>query len=184
MPEYDRALEGFYREIIEGFRAHDPLLSQIAAGPEELSAHGGTVRMTHEGQPIDAEPQRTVFSVTLSEAAVRHADVDEIAGELHKAATEFLGEAAKQFFAAAERITSFTGRTYDAAGRAMTWELVIEMIERTPPDERNEHLIVVHPDNLAQLGEPTTEQKQRLDDILAAKRSAYESGRRRRRIPR
>jgi hypothetical protein len=82
LPEYERAFAEFLRDTVqEVARAGDPVLSQIAVEKQTTTA-ASQIR-SREGMVVDLPERRVGFELVTSLAAVRSADFDQFAADVH-----------------------------------------------------------------------------------------------------
>jgi hypothetical protein len=128
LPEYERAFAEFLHFIVqEVARAGHPVLSQIEV-EKQTTTTASRIR-SREGVDVDL-PQRLVgFEVTTSLEAVRSADYDGFAVDVHKYAEELREDLAAGFYENISTITEATGNVVDAGGE-LTFGKLYELMEK------------------------------------------------------
>jgi len=172
--------------------AADPVLSGIA-GRFEATAHRGPVRNVREPKRLDEAMQRVETRATLPNLScaelVRDTAIAEHTALLTRLGANHVESIATMMFGSAGRISDATGATLDAQNQPMSWDIVAEGLSHIDI-EFDEHgqaqnlQIVVHPEQFAQLGEPTPAQQERINAILLQKKREYVAKKRYRRLSR
>jgi hypothetical protein len=128
LPEYEQAFLEFLHDIVHDVaRAGDPVLAQIEVETQTTTT-ASRIR-SREGMDVDL-PQRLVgFEITTSLAAVRAADYDGFAADVHKYAEDLRKDLAQGFFENINTITEATGNVVDARGE-LTFEKLYELMDK------------------------------------------------------
>jgi hypothetical protein len=186
LPEYERAFAEFLRDTVqEVARAGDPVLSQIAVEKQTTTA-ASQIR-SREGMVVDLPERRVGFELVTSLAAVRSADFDQFAADVHKAADELRKDLAKGFYENISTVTEATGNVVDVSGE-LTFETLYEAMDQmewtlTDEGELSVPSIIMHPSMVEKLRAlETPETLAAMDELKARKYEEALARRRRRRL--
>lgn len=188
IPAYDAAMGSFVSSVIEGFISLEPVVGQI---PQRATGHSGPTRNIPGPEPLD-QPLKTVMeTVTIHADVMRSTDVEAFTSSIASMAEQYVQQLARFFIATMEELTRGTGNFVDANERPLSWDLVLDALERIEIDFDDDGQpyrpsIVMHPHMLERLNqiEVTPEHRRRLADIFAQNKARWHAQKRTRRLPR
>lgn len=188
LPEYaDAASASVHRAIHDLTRARSPLLSRIRSEPaESIPVSRLSDRQGNELE-LEAVPVRIEFAVDIE--PLTRGDFGPLLDALDSAAEQQEAAVSKHLFASMSEITDLTGNKVDAGGKPISWDLIIDALEKMeiPFDEDGKMSlsIVMNPRDAArleQIGPPTPAQQARHDAVLERKRAEWLAKKRQRRL--
>jgi hypothetical protein len=186
LPDYDLACAHVISDVTKAIaRAGDPVLSQIKVVP--MTGTVSTV-MEMRGEPaLDLPAEPVGFEFGVKAEYVRDGNFEALQVQLVEAADEYVEQLAKMLYGSLDKITTATGNTFDAGGRPPTFEMVYEMLDKIEwtldeNDELSKPSLVMHPDMVSKLPQPTPEQEKMIEDLKARKLEELLAKRRCRRL--
>jgi hypothetical protein len=191
LPEYRRALQEFVYDALDALVvAKDPVLQKIKIERREVITATAT-DLERGGQHVQ-EPLAAEVSIKFDWAPVAAGDYQQFIEALDAAAVERLGQVMPAFFKSLEGVLDAAGQRVDAAGRPVSFELILEMYEKLEIDfDENDQpqlqTIVagpaVHEKLQKVFASVTPDQKRAFDELIERKRKEFHARRRTRRIP-
>lgn len=187
LPEYDEAFSMFlYTTANELARAQHPLLAQFRT---ETTESGASSVVDSRGEDVLELPsERVGFEMGWNRDDMVAGNFDVLILALDAASNE-LGEGLMAMvFKTMSAVTQSTGNVVDAGGRKLSFELLVETLEKiewslNDDDELVMPSIVLHPDQMRNLpSEATPEEQAILDDLHRRKREELLAKRRSRRL--
>lgn len=187
--EYEDAFSRFFGQTVRALaRARSPLLSEMQV--REVSGTLGTRVRSREGMDVELEPAGIEMDVTADLNAVRAGDLTPLQVQLDSAADQLAEGLVAFFVEGMNKVTEGTGNVVDAEGRAASFELIYEMLEKIEfsLDENDELVmpsLLMHPsqlEKLKKLGPLTPEQERSMAELKQRKREEALARRRRRRL--
>jgi hypothetical protein len=187
IPEYDKALDIFTENVLEGFISLDQFFGQI---PQSQSTHSGPIRNVRGEQPLDQPLMNISFSANLPIEAIRQTDVNLITVFLYDLAQSCLAELTRSVISNLGRITDITGNEYDARGKQFTFDMINDILEIMAIDF-DDHDQPILPSVLIPSKElvdkikatkPTEEEEKRYKEIIENKRKEFHAKKRTRRL--
>lgn len=154
LPEYEEAFLGLLADTVHDIaRAGDPVLSQIEF--EKQTTTAATRIQTRAGMELDLPERAAGFEVVTTLEAVRAADFDEFAADVHKAAEELRKELSEGFYENIRAVTEATGNVVDAGGE-LTFEVLYDLMDKmewslTDEGELSIPSLIVNPANVEKL---------------------------------
>jgi hypothetical protein len=184
--EYDDAMNDVAGRVLAGFVGAHPVLGRIE---RQRTPHAGPTRNVRVPQVLDQSPERLEAVAHIKKADVRECNVDAHSAFLAELADQHVSAAARMLYRAADAVTTATGMTQDAGGQPLTWDVILDMVERMPitfnsDGSPNLPEVVAHPDTISKLAPITSAQLARQDEILRKKKEEYVAAKRTRRLPR
>lgn len=190
LPEYDAAFVEFMVTVRDGLiAAMYPTLGRIRRVKTRTLFRGQNSIGT--GDPVVHPTIATATPLGISHTSVHHTDITSLAGELFEFAQQYGASLVPQVLATFNSVTAATGNVVDGEGGPLTVDKYLEVLETvelsfdpqgeaTLPSIVNQELQEIE---LSTLGEFTSEQETRKEEIIARKREEYFARRRSRRIP-
>lgn len=150
----------------------------------------GPVQYADLGEPLTHEPIPIRACFRLEDEAFLRTDIEAIITGIAEAAYGTVGPFMKAFYERFSEICEGAGTAFDAKGKPIGWEVVLDCLERMDIgfDENDDPMIPSYwagPPKLinALLSQPFTEaHQQRLDSILDRKRVEHDARKRHRRL--
>jgi hypothetical protein len=180
--KYDYAMYLLHVEVRRGLEKVDEVIGGIGSVP---TSHGGVIRQVTEPTIVETPMKDYSAMVTVEGEWLRRTDVYIFTGNLWHACQEIISQLTKSLFELMDKITDATGNKTSAKGMNM-WDAQIEAMKRQEMrfDKEGNHgyKFYAHPDTAAKHGMPTEEQKQKLDEVIKAKREEYNAKKRTRRL--
>ena len=122
--------------------------------------------------------------------AIRETDDEAFITAICGVAEQYAAAVGATLFRTASDITDATGNSIDVGGRPLSWDLILDMLERTEiafdDDGQPTTQLVAGPKTtmLMQAIEKTPEQERRYQEIMQRKKDAWDAQQRPRRLPR
>lgn len=184
--EYDAAWQHVVQRALDGFVASHDLLGKIARHP---TRHVGPIRNVRTPQVLDQPREALEAAALIQKADLRACSVDAHTSFVAELATQHVSAMAKMFFRTVDKVTEAAGTTHDAAGQPLTWDAILDMLERMPVSFDRDGtpkppVFVAHPDTLEKLAPITDAQRARQTEILRKKGEEHAAAKRTRRLPR
>jgi hypothetical protein len=186
IPAYEKVMLRFTEQIMKGFFSVDPLFGQI---PWRSTEHGGPVRNVRKPSPLDQTMPVIESESSISIDSIRNSEIEEYTHSLYELANSSIRAFAPEFFKGMGEITEAVGTSLDARGRPFSFDMLNDMLEKVyiEFDEEGEPIfptLVMHPRMIEQIRsiKPTSEQKERYDEIIMRKRAEYYAKKRTRRL--
>ena len=188
LPEYETAARRVAFAAVDALaRARSSLLASIESETvEEL--HSFRVS-TDASAPLHLEPIEIAGELELDIRPICDGKLEELLHALDALAGEQVRAVETGMFQRLSELTAATGNQVDAAGRPLTHELMLEMLDKMDIafDDHGEAQLtfVAGPGLVAKLQalpEMTAEQQLAYDDLMARKRAQFDAGRRERRL--
>jgi hypothetical protein len=173
--------------IVKGMIGVDPLLGQIES---RTTGHAGPVRNTPGPNPVDHVRTQFEADYALHITTIRETDVDAFITVMCGVAAKYTETMGTTFFRTARDITDATGNSTDAEGRPISWDLVLDELEKArvafDDDDQPTTQVVMSQNDLLMLHaiEKTPEQERRHQVIMQQKKDAWDAQQRPRRLPR
>lgn len=173
LSEYESAMGEFVFSVFWGFARLDKLVGQVADRP---IIHAGPTRNVHGPTPLDQPMSQVGQELPIHFDVIQEGRIEEFIEQLHKAASEFVGQLQKFFIQSMSEVIEAAGNVTDAKGEELTFDHFLEMLERLEirSDEDgmlNLPTLMMNADMEEKLRklEITPEQKQRYIDLLRRK---------------
>lgn len=189
LPEYESAWQEFMSDSIhELARAKDPILAQIPTVTQEVIPQA---KYTSEGggEPLLIDPMQVAMTFEFSVGDAIVGDFTGVYAALDTAADQYVEQIMPAVFDHIRQLSESTGNVVDAGGKPMSWDLILDMIEKVEIAFDKDGIaslptIVANPRDWEKLGEPSPAHKQRLDEIIRKKREEALARRSSRKLPR
>jgi hypothetical protein len=187
IPVYDVALRALKTSIVEGLVSTDPMLGQIAS---RTTGHAGPVRNVPGPNPVDHDRTQFRAEYSLHIDAIREMDVDTFIMAIYRIAEQYAEAMGATFFRTASDITEATGNSTDAEGRLLSWDLVLDELEKAEvafddDDQPTAQIVMSQNDSMMlHATEKTPEQERRYQEIMQRKKDAWDAQQRPRHLPR
>jgi hypothetical protein len=190
-PEYEAATQRFVSEAVEALmQAKSPIYAQIPW--ESVEQVPDTQLVLEDGQVIENPSTLVSADFLLNVREIVAGNFDSIYVALDQIAEQSLATLMPALFEHIGQVAEAVGNTVDANGRELSWDLVLDLIEKIQMtfDENgqpNKITMAAGPglyERLQALQRPTPEQVRRHEEIIARKREEFRAQRRRRALPR
>jgi len=186
--EYERAIAVLHAEVIEGFRADNPVLGEIKT---TRTRHGGSARIDTETGPLILPPHEAEVKYLLKNEVMDSMDLIGYQDMLAEIGRQLAQTGERMLFETLDAVTEATLSTVDWKGEAISHDTILDVIEKFPPKFFNEKgelgegfILYIHPDiagDIAQMAQ-TPEQKKRAEEIKNKKLEEKNAQKRTRRI--
>lgn len=188
LPEYKSATLRLMTEVIRGIISLDPLFSGIET---ITTIHRGPIRNVPGQTPLDQKMFPVSGDSVIPWDSIRDGNIQDYVRFLIEIAESQRKSLARQFFKNMSEITDITGMTIDAKGQPLTFDMILDLIEKTEfgfDESGNPQYptLVIPPvlfERLRQLT-PTPEQEKRRERIIEEKRAKFNASKRTRRLSR
>lgn len=185
LPEYDWAFTTFMVTTVKSLaRSRSAILSMI-----EVETQHSTVASQirdRDGLDVDLPEQRAGFELIFDAAAVRETDIEAFMVEADRASEALERDLERMVLGTMSTITGATGNIVSSPGGfdfdafyqamdTMQWSLADDGSLSLPS-------LIMHPDDVKNVPEPTAEQVEKLDALRRRKYEELVAGRRRRRL--
>lgn len=187
IPAYDLAIYNFMSSVMDGMIGAEPMLGQIQV---RVTGHAGPTRNVPGPDPVDHPLTTFQEAIVIHADVVRGSDVESFVAALADLAAKYEEAMGKTLIQTLTDVTEAVGNVVDARGLPMSWDHVLDALERTEVtfDEEGhpEKQILMHPDTARLLHaiEVTPEQQKRGDEIIWRKKELWDAQKRARRLPR
>jgi hypothetical protein len=186
LPDYDLACGQVISRVTKDIaRGSDPVLSQIKVVP--MKGTVSSVMETRDDIALDLPAEPIGFQFGVKAEDVRDGNFGALQVKLVEAAEGYADQLSKMLYGSLDKITTATGNTIDAGGRPFTFEMLYEMLDKMEwkldeNDELSTPSIVMHPDTVPKLLQPTPDQVKMIEELKARKLEELLAKRRRRRL--
>lgn len=175
-PNYTLAALRLFQEVHYTLTKTDGILSQV---PDQVISHKGPIRNISGSSPVDHSFQSIRVSAEIPIEVITSTNIDKLTEILLHHSNELVRLKTKQLFEVIDDVTQSTGNVIDAKNQELTWDLIIDMIDKSEiyfDDEGNHKMsMVMNPDTAAKLEKIpfTDEDKSRLDRIILKKKEQF-----------
>ena len=186
LPDYDLACAHVISRVTKDIaRASDPVLSQIKVVP--MKGTVSSVVETRGKMALDLPAEPVGFELGVKAEDVRDGNFEALQVKIAEAADGYAEQLAKMFFGSMSKITTATGKTINAKGGPLTFEMFYEMLDKMEwkldeNDELSTPSLVIHPDMVPRLPQQTPDQLKKIEELKARKLEELLAKRRRRRL--
>jgi hypothetical protein len=187
LPEYQEAFNEFTDMVVQQALRSQSFLGSMYS---DRTIHAGPVRNVPGDNPIDHPMTRVEHEMVLHHDVIRKSDTDAFAKEFLKTPATVIDQLSEAFVSHFEDIVNSTGNIFNAGGRPFDFDQYLTMLESWDmkfdeagdPDLGN-ILILGGPGLPLPHPEPSTDdERQRLDELIQRKRTAYNAKKRSRRL--
>lgn len=186
VPDYDSAATELIQEVLNGFMNIDPLFAGIE---RSFTTHQGPFRNVRGETPLDQNMFAVRGEALISWDSVSNSKVDDYIKFLVDISESQRKGLARQFFRSITEITDATGNTVDAKGKPLTFDMILDLLEKIEfgfDDDGNPlyPTLILPPKMIEQLKKikPTAEQETRKKIILEGERIIFNAKKRSRRL--
>ena len=185
LPEYESAFTMFMVETIQDLaRSRSPILSMIEV-EEQYSTVASRIR-DRDGMNLDLPEQMAGFAMSIDADAVRTTDVEAFAIEADRASEALEKDLLSMVFGTISTITEATGNVVTSSGgfRFDAFYEALDTMEWSLTDDGELSLptLVMHPDAVKKVPDPTPEQLEKIESLKQRKHEELLARRRRRRL--
>lgn len=188
LPEYQRQMGQFYHSVIRDVAASSPIVGQIR---ERSTQHRGPSRNAPQPSPVDHEPSTFQQEVSFHFDIAREGRVEDFINLLISAGEEYVSQLEQSLVRVLHEVTEATGGVIDAQGEPLTFDHIIELIEKVELASDEDGglslpTILMNPETRKKLESkaPTPDQITRLNDVLRMKLEENQRNKRTRRLGR
>lgn len=179
LPAYEAAINQFHDEVANFLHMEDELLRLF---PPIQIVHAGTTRLVSSPNILDRamQPHKTKF--TMKADMFLQTDVSEFKNVVFGVTNDLIDQRRKQT-AEVMLATGEAAGNYIDGDKGKFWDTYIEMLRRLPYSEHG-HKLFMSPDTERKIQETaqTPEQRQRMQEVIRAKREEYFAHRRSRHL--
>ncbi len=186
IPDYDKAGMHLIQEVMEGFMNNDQLLSGIEFG---FTNHIGPIRNVRTEQQLDQKMSIVQAESSISQDSIKNSYIEDYIVFLFRLSETQRDGLKKMFFHNMAEITSATGNVVHANGKPLSYDLILDLIEKVEfgfDDDGNPQYpsLVLPPKAIEELKKikPTAAQEKRLQRIIKNKRAEFYAKKRTRRL--
>lgn len=173
--EADAKILGKYTKFII---SQDPLVGDI---PSKRKIHSGGAVYRSEEKRLEIPSRIMSSQIFITVADVYDFNLEKICCDIYEFSRNLLEDMTKNMFATITQITDFTGNVVDGKGKGLSYEMLLEMLEKIYIDfdeEGNPRLpsMVIHPDMAKSFEKLISEEplyKKRYEEIISRKRESF-----------
>jgi hypothetical protein len=188
IPAYDIALHSFISLVVDGMISLDPILGQISF---QTTGHAGPIRNVPGPNPVDHDLTLFQGEFAIHADVIRGTDVEGFVTVIVELATQYEKAMASTFLQTISDVTEAVGNAMSAEGRSLSWDLILDMLERIEISFDDEgqpstFQVVMSPTTAKLLHaiEKTPVQAERFQEIMERKKEEWDAQQRARRLPR
>lgn len=185
LPEYESAFTTFMAATVQGLaRSRSAILSVIEV-EEQRSTVASRIRDRH-GLDVELPEQTAGFAMTIDAGAVRATDVEAFVLEADRASEALEEDLSSMLFGTMNTITEATGNVVTSSG-GLSFDAFYDALDRmewslTDDGELSLPSVIMHPDDLKNVPEPTGEQLEKIEALKRRKHEELLARRRHRRL--
>jgi hypothetical protein len=137
LPNYDAAINRFYREVKDGLENLDPILGEIRKAP---TFHGGTIRQVSEPQILETPMREYSVVGTIELEWFRITDAESFRDFLWSITESIAEDVKKHLFETVEKTSDAVGNSIDGRNKNLG-DAYLEMLEKSDLrfDENGKH---------------------------------------------